>query len=95
MTVLDYIGWAGVVLLIVSLLQSRMMRLRVLNLISCVILVGYNAALGVWPMVGMNAAVAVIDLWFIVRLQGASKSATGDRADSLQAAPAAQLLEAP
>jgi uncharacterized oligopeptide transporter (OPT) family protein len=66
---LEIIGWAGSALLVWSLLQSRMMRLRVLNLIAAVILVGYNAAVETWPMVGMNAAVAVIDVWYILKLR--------------------------
>jgi hypothetical protein len=62
------VGWLGSALLVFSLLQSRMMRLRVLNLVAAVILVAFNAVLQVWPMVGMNAAVAAIDIYFIVRL---------------------------
>jgi uncharacterized oligopeptide transporter (OPT) family protein len=78
---IDVIGWAGSALLVCSLLQSGMMRLRVLNLIAALILVGYNAAVETWPMVGMNAAVAIIDIWYIVRLRTA-------RADSTARGPA-------
>ena len=70
---IEIVGWAGSVLLVVSLLQSGMMRLRVLNLIAAVILVGYNAAVETWPMAGMNAAVAVIDVWYIIRLRRDAK----------------------
>ena len=66
---IDLVGWAGSALLIVSLLQSRMLRLRVLNLIAAVILVGYKSAVATWPMVGMNLAVAAIDVWYIARLR--------------------------
>lgn len=66
--IVEIVGWAGSALLIVSLLQGGMMRLRILNLIASVILVAYNAILAVWPMVGMNLAVAAIDIWFIVKL---------------------------
>ena len=65
---LEIIGWAGSALLIISLLQARMLRLRTLNLVASLILVGYNAALEVWPMVGMNAVVAVIDIYYIVKI---------------------------
>jgi hypothetical protein len=65
----DIIGWAGSALLIVSLLQHDMMRLRVLNLVASVVLVAYNAWAGVWPMVGMNGAVVLINIWFIVKLR--------------------------
>lgn len=65
---LQVFGWTGSAILVISLLQPGMMRLRTMNLIASLVLTAYNAALGVWPMVGMNAAVAIIDLYYIVRL---------------------------
>lgn len=65
---LQVAGWAGSALLVVSLLQSHMLALRILNLIAAVLLVGYNAALLVWPMVAMNAAVALIDIGHLVAI---------------------------
>ncbi|MGH3715405.1 MAG: hypothetical protein ACRDT4_18360 [Micromonosporaceae bacterium] len=67
---LSVIGWGGSALVVVSLLQTRILRLRLLNLIGCVVLVGFNAAIAVWPMVGMNAVLAVINavnLWWLLR----------------------------
>eukprot|EP01032_Pedospumella_encystans_P029427 gene29427-33232_t len=65
---LDVLGWGGSALLVFSLLQARVLRFRTLNLVACLILLVFNAFLGVWPMVGMNAVLAVINLVFIVRL---------------------------
>jgi len=68
--VLAVIGWGGSALVVLSLLQTRILRLRLLNLVGCVILVGFNAVIGVWPMVGMNAVLAVINvvhLWRLLR----------------------------
>jgi hypothetical protein len=67
---MSIIGWGGSALVVVSLLQTRILRLRLLNLIGCVILIGFNLAIEVWPMVGMNAVLAVINvvhLWRLVR----------------------------
>ena len=68
MTWLDALGWAGSALLVFSLLQARVLRFRVLNLMACVVLVAFNGLVEVWPMVGMNVALAGINLWFIRRL---------------------------
>lgn len=65
---LDILGWGGSALLVYSLLQSRVLRLRVLNLAACLILTVFNWALEVWPMVGMNIVLAAINLWFILKL---------------------------
>jgi hypothetical protein len=65
---LEALGWIGSALLIVSLLQTRVLRFRVLNLVASLILVLFNALLAVWPMVGMNVAVCAINIVFIIRL---------------------------
>jgi hypothetical protein len=65
---LEVLGWAGSAVLVLSLMQARVLRFRMLNLVASVVLTGYNAALGVWPMVAMNAVIAVINVYHLVRL---------------------------
>jgi hypothetical protein len=62
---LEVIGWIGSAILVWSLLQTRLLRLRLLNLIGGVVLIGYNAALRVWPMVGLNVVLSAINLWHL------------------------------
>ena len=68
MSWLDALGWFGSALLVFSLLQARILRLRILNTIACVILTVFNALIGVWPMVAMNVVLAAINLFFIARM---------------------------
>ena len=65
---LDLLGWGGSALLVYSLLQSRVLRFRVLNLAACLTLVVFNALIDVWPMVAMNVVLSGINVWFIARL---------------------------
>lgn len=65
---LDVLGWGGSALLVYSLLQSSVLRLRLLNALACVILIVFNAFLEVWPMVGMNVVLVAINVWFIATL---------------------------
>jgi hypothetical protein len=65
---LDLFGWVGSALLIVSLLQARVLRFRLLNLVAGLMLVVFNALIAVWPMVAMNLATGAINVWFIRRL---------------------------
>ncbi len=62
---LELIGWAGSAVLVWSLLQTAILRLRALNLVGCVVLIGYNAAIPVWPMVGLNVVLAGINVWYL------------------------------
>ena len=68
MSWLDALGWFGSALLVFSLLQARILRLRVLNTIACGILTVFNALIEVWPMVAMNVVLAAINLGFIARM---------------------------
>jgi hypothetical protein len=65
---LDYLGWAGSAVLVWSLSQARLLRLRVLNLTGSVVLIVYNAALSVWPMVGLNVAMTVINAYHLYKI---------------------------
>jgi hypothetical protein len=61
-------GWGGSALLVFSLMQARVLRFRVLNLVACIVLTAFNLVLGIWPMVAMNVVLSAINLWFIVKL---------------------------
>jgi hypothetical protein len=65
MTWLSAVGWAGSALLVYSVMQARVLRFRVLNLLACVVLAVFNGLLGVWPMVAMNVALSLINAWFL------------------------------
>lgn len=65
---LDALGWGGSALLVYSLLQERVLRFRTLNLVAGIVLIVFNAILGVWPMVALNTVTSAINLWFIAQL---------------------------
>jgi hypothetical protein len=65
---LDALGWAGSALLVWSLLQTRILRLRALNLIGCIVLLVFNTLIEVWPMVGLNIVLAGINIFYLVKL---------------------------
>ncbi|MFK5690847.1 hypothetical protein ACI3EY_14385 [Ornithinimicrobium sp. LYQ92] len=65
---IELVGWTGSAVLVVSLLQTRVLRLRGINLVGCLVLIGYNASVGVWPMVGLNVVLAVINIVYLWRM---------------------------
>lgn len=65
----EILGWAGSILLVFSILQTRIVRLRWINLSACVVLLVYNLWLPSWPMVAMNAALVTINVVNLVRLR--------------------------
>jgi hypothetical protein len=81
----DIIGWAGSLLLIVSILQTRIERLRWLNLVACAVPIVYNVWLMSWPMIAMNSALIAINLYNLNRL----RAGRNDRAALTQPSPPA------
>lgn len=68
MSLLDLVGWIGSAILVWSLLQTRIVRLRVINLVGCLILIVFNTLAGVWPMMGLNVGLAVINVYHLRKL---------------------------
>lgn len=67
-TLLEVIGWASTVLVVVSLTQARVLRFRWLNLVGSTLAVVYNAALAIWPFAAMNLVIAFINVYWLRRL---------------------------
>ncbi|MCC2314962.1 hypothetical protein [Cellulomonas xiejunii] len=65
----EVVGWAGSVLVVVSLMQARVWRFRVMNLVGAVLATAYNAMFGIWAFAAMNGAIAVIDVYWLWRLR--------------------------
>ena len=70
---LEAIGWIGSVLVVVSLTQSQVLRFRWMNLVGSVVATVYNAIIGVWPFAAMNAAIAIINVYWLARLYREAK----------------------
>ena len=64
----EVLGWVGSALLVYSVLQSRILRLRLFNGVASALLVIFNAAIAVWPMVALNVTLTAINVFYIVRL---------------------------
>jgi hypothetical protein len=61
----EIVGWAGSALLIVSILQPTISRLRWLNLGASAMLMAYNLMLGSAPMVALNITLVAINCWYL------------------------------
>jgi hypothetical protein len=84
---IEVFGWIGSGLLIVSLLQGKMLRLRVINSIASAMLVFYNVLVETWPMVAMNAAVIVINAWHIWKITRERKAEAAEVSAETPAEP--------
>ncbi len=66
---LEVVGWAGSVLVVLSLMQARVWRFRVMNLVGSLLATAYNAVFGIWAFAAMNGAISVINVYWLWRLR--------------------------
>jgi hypothetical protein len=68
------LGWLGSALIVASLAMHRRVPFRLLNLLSAIVLLAFNFAIGLWSMVALNGAVLVVNAW---HLQNSSVARAG------------------
>ncbi|WP_194949568.1 hypothetical protein [Actinomyces trachealis] len=69
----EIVGWAGSLLVVVSLMVPSVRRFRLLNLSGSLIATAYNVVFAIWPYAAMNAVIAIIDAYWLFRLYRAGE----------------------
>ncbi|MDO5701451.1 MAG: hypothetical protein Q4P36_08315 [Bowdeniella nasicola] len=65
---LELFGWFGSVIVIISMMELRLMRLLFINLAGCIAQIFYHIALSVWPMDGPTVVLVIIQIASLYRL---------------------------
>jgi len=66
--VIQALGWFGSALVVASLALRRPVPFRVVNLASAIVLLVFNLAIGLWPMVLLNVAILAVNTWQLAKL---------------------------
>ncbi|MFJ4222951.1 hypothetical protein [Microbacterium sp. NPDC089695] len=74
----EIVGWAGSALLITSLMQPTISRLRWVNLGASTLLMAYNLLLGSAPMVALNVTLIAINVVYLIRGARAARTARAE-----------------
>ncbi|MCY7299887.1 MAG: hypothetical protein LH616_11830 [Ilumatobacteraceae bacterium] len=61
----ELVGYAASVLVVISLAMTSVVRLRAISLVGSLTFVVYGVLIGSVPIVGTNAAIAVLNVWFL------------------------------
>ncbi len=72
----EMIGYLGSFLVVVSLLMSSVIKLRIINTIGSLIFCVYALVIHSYPTAVMNAALVIINMWFLVKLINKERSFT-------------------
>lgn len=68
MNLAELIGYAGSVVILVSLLMKSLVKLRWINLVGSLLFSLYGLIIKAWPVFGINAIIVGIDAWFLVQM---------------------------
>ena len=66
---IEFVGWLGAALVLVSYAQRNTIRLRQISLLAGAALLSFNLILGVWPNVALELALAVVNLRRLIQLR--------------------------
>lgn len=65
---IEIIGYAASVMVAISLMMKDIIWLRCLNFTGCTLFVIYGSSIEAWPVAGMNAFVACINVYHLLKL---------------------------
>ncbi|MGS0682740.1 YgjV family protein [Shewanella sp. 125m-7] len=65
---IEIIGYAASIMVAISLMMKDIIWLRCLNFTGCTLFVIYGSSIEAWPVAGMNAFVACINIYHLLKL---------------------------
>ncbi|QLE84076.1 MULTISPECIES: YgjV family protein [Shewanella] len=65
---IELIGYSASVMVAISLMMKDIIWLRCLNFTGCTLFVIYGVYISAWPVAGMNAFVACINIYHLIKL---------------------------
>lgn len=66
MSTIDMLGWAGSVLVVASLTQRNLHKLRLINLAASGAHLAFNLLLGIFPMIALNLVLVGINCYYLL-----------------------------
>jgi hypothetical protein len=83
----EFIGYAGSLLVVVSLLMSSIWYLRWINLAGAIAFTVYGVLIPAWPVAAVNGFIILIDVYYLVKMSRAK-----EHFDLVRAEPESALL---
>jgi len=65
---LETVGYAGSILVAVSLMMKSLLRLRIINMIGALVFVAYGLLIRAYPVALLNGLIAGIDLYYLIQM---------------------------
>lgn len=86
----EVIGWIGSGIIVYSMMQPRITRLRLFSLIGSLVSLAYAVAIAAWPLAALNGVLSLIQAYHLTRLWRTRHDAAEYRA--IVAAPGDEIV---
>lgn len=73
---IELIGYSASLMVAISLMMKDITWLRCLNFTGCTLFVIYGVYISAWPVAGMNAFVACINIYHLIKIYRARSQIT-------------------
>jgi len=67
MGLVDIIGYAAMIALMISFTVKDIKKLRIINTIGCILFVIYGFMINSWPIIITNAFIASVNLYYLLK----------------------------
>jgi hypothetical protein len=75
---IEILGYVASVMVAISLMMKDIILLRWINFVGCALFAAYGYAIDAWPVAGMNAFVACINIYHLVKIYRTPKPVETD-----------------
>ncbi|MBB1269987.1 YgjV family protein [Shewanella sp. SR44-3] len=75
---IEILGYVASVMVAISLMMKDIILLRWINFVGCGLFAAYGYAIDAWPVAGMNAFVAGINIYHLVKIYRTGKPVADD-----------------
>ncbi len=62
----EWVGYAAMIMLMISFVMKDIKKLRVVNTIGCLLFVAYGFMIGSWPIIITNAFITLVNLYYLL-----------------------------
>jgi hypothetical protein len=71
--IIEVLGYVASVIVAISLMMKDIILLRWLNFVGCALFATYGYAIEAWPVAGMNAFIACINIYHLIKIYRAKR----------------------
>lgn len=70
---IDYIGYAASLFVLLSFVMKKIATLRMVNIIGCSLFIAYGAFISSWPIIITNVSIVLVNGYYLIQYYSTPK----------------------